>query len=150
MVQSRAVTVSQYLVALPPERRNIIEQVRAVIVEHLPNGVEERMGFGMISYEIPLARYPKTYNGKPLVYAALAAQKRYYSIYLMSAYADSDVEQQLREDFDRAGKKLDMGKCCVRFRSLEDLPLEAIGRAVAATSVESYLALYERSRTGKS
>ena len=85
MVQSRANTVSQYLTEFPSERGNIIERVRIAILEHLPKGYVARMGSGMISYEIPLVRYPRTYNGKPLVYATLAAQNRSYSIYLMSA-----------------------------------------------------------------
>ena len=147
MVQSHAKTVSEYLVELTPERRSVIEPVRAAILTHLPEGYVERMGSGMISYEIPLERYPKTYNGKPLMYAALAAQKRYYSIYLMSAYASSEVERQLRDDFESAGKKLGFGKCCIRFRKLDELPLGAIGKAVAATPVASYLQIYEKSRT---
>ena len=93
------------------------------------------MGSGMISYEIPLERYPKTYNGKPLMYAALADQKRYYSICLMSGYASSEVERQLRDDFESAGRKLDFGKCHILFRKLDELPLDAMGRALAATPV---------------
>ena len=129
MVQSHAKTVSEYLAELMPE------------------GCVERMGSGMISYDIPLERYPKTYNGKPLMYAALADQKRYYSICLVGAYARSEVERQLRDDFERAGRKLDFGKCCIRLRKLDELPLDTMGRSVAATPVASYLQIYEKSRT---
>ncbi len=146
MASSEAKSAEEYLAELPPERRAVLAKVRAVILEHLPDGFVEAMNWGMISYEVPLKTYPQTYNGRPLMYAALAAQKRHCAIYLMCAYADSAVEARLRADFEKAGKKLDMGKSCVRFRKLDDLPLEAIGRAVAAKSVADYIAAYEESR----
>ena len=86
MVQSRAKTVSEYLAGLPPERCGVVEQVRDVILRHLPDGYVETMNWGMISYEIPLERYPDTYNKKPLSYAALAAQKRHYAVYLVTTH----------------------------------------------------------------
>jgi hypothetical protein len=104
------------------------------------------MNWGMISYEIPLARYPKTYNGQPLMYVALAAQKRYCSLYLMCAYQDSTQERLLKAGFERAGKRLDMGKSCIRFRRVEDLPLDIIARVVGSTTPEQFIAVYERVR----
>ncbi len=146
MVQSRAKTVTEYLSELPGERREVIETVRSAILEHLPDGYVETMGWGMISYEIPLERYPETYNGKPLVYAALAAQKKHYAVYLMGVYADPEVEQRLRDGFTKAGKRLDLGKSCVRFKKLDDIALGAVGSAVASTPVDDYIELYERTR----
>jgi hypothetical protein len=104
------------------------------------------MRWGMISYEIPLERYPDTYNGQPLLYAALAAQKHYYALYLMCVYQDPKLERLLRDGFARAGTKLDMGKSCVRFRKIEDLPLDTVGRIVAGTPPDQFIARYERVR----
>ena len=146
MAASAAATVDEYLESLPPERRAVVSAVRDVILRNLPQGYRETMSFGMIGYGIPLERYPNTYNRQPLAYAALAAQKNHYALYLMSAYQDSDDEARLRRDFAEAGKKLDMGKSCIRFRALDDLPLDAIARAIAAVPPEEHIARYEASR----
>ena len=146
MASSSARTISAYLAELPPDRRKTIAAVRAVIRAHLPKGYRESMGYGMICYSVPLARYPDTYNGQPLCYAALAAQKGYCSVYLMGVYGDTAQAKAFREGFKRAGKKLDMGKSCVRFKTADDLPLDVIGAAVAATPVDAFIASYERSR----
>jgi hypothetical protein len=146
MVQSKAGTVQEYLDELPEERRAVVAAVRDVVLENLPDGYRESMNWGMISYEIPLERYPVTYNKQPLSYAALAAQKNYYSLYLMSCYENSEGEGFLRDAFEKAGKKLDMGKCCVRFKKLDDLPLGAIGEVVARTPPEALIEKYEASR----
>ena len=146
MVKSAAATVEEYIAELPPERRAVVEGVREVVRRNLPAGYEEAMRWGMICYEIPLARYPQTYNGQPLSYVALAAQKNCYAIYLTSAYQDEEQLRLLREGFAAAGLKLDMGKSCLRFRRLEDLPLDVIGRAVAATGPDQFIATYEAAR----
>jgi hypothetical protein len=149
MAKSTATTVDGYLAELPPERRAVIAAVREVILGHLPAGYEEALAFGMIGYGVPLSRYPVTYNRQPLGYVALAAQKNHYALYLMGVYADPAAEQALRDAFARAGKKLDCGKSCVRFGKLDDLPLEAIGAAVAHHDVDAYIALYEAARNGR-
>ncbi|ANB16206.1 DUF1801 domain-containing protein [Dokdonella koreensis] len=146
MVKSAAMTVAQYLDSLPIERRQVVAPLRDLILRHLPPGYAESMNWGMISYEVPLARYPSTYNGQPLAYAALAAQKNGYSLYLMGLSMKPEREQALRDAFRAAGKKLDMGKACVRFGRLDDLPLDAIAAAIAGTPVQAYLADYEASR----
>jgi hypothetical protein len=146
MVRSAAKTVPQYLASLPADRRKVVAAVRKVIRANLPAGYRETMNWGMINYEIPLSRYPKTYNGQPLCYAGLAAQKNNYALYLMSVYGDSEQAARLREQFRKAGKKLDMGKSCIRFRRLQDLPLDAIGRVIASTPVETHIERYEASR----
>lgn len=144
MARSAARTVDAYLAELPEKRRAVVAAVRDLVLRHLPDGYEETMNWGMISYEIPLSRYPDTYNGQPLAVAALAAQKNYYSLYLTCAHGD---EERLREGFARAGKTLDMGKSCVRFRALEDLALEPVAQVLAAIPPEAFIARYERART---
>jgi uncharacterized protein YdhG (YjbR/CyaY superfamily) len=143
MVGSKATTVEQYLDQLPPERRAVIAKVRDVVRRHLPRGYDETMNWGMISYELPLERYPKTYNGQPLSLAALAAQKNHYALYLTSAYQDTRQRETLEAAFRRAGKKLDMGKSCLRFKRLDDLDLDAVADVVASTPPEKLIALYE-------
>jgi hypothetical protein len=103
----------------------------------------------MLNYGIPLSRFPNTYNGQPLCYAALAAQKNYCSLYLMSVYGDKKHEAKLRDGFKAAGKKLDMGKSCVRFKSSDDLPLDVVGDLIASVPVEKWIAIYEASRKRK-
>jgi hypothetical protein len=147
MARSSATTVEHYLAELPAERRDVVSAVRDVVRRNLPRGFQERMNWGMISYELPLERYPNTYNGQPLSYAALAAQKNYYALYLMNAVQDSEQEAFLRDAFRKAGKKLDMGKSCLRFKRLDDLPLDAIARVVASTPPEKFIAQYEASRS---
>lgn len=153
-MQSKAKTVEQYLAELPADRRSDIEAVRQVVLENLPQGYEESMLYGMITYVIPLRLYPAGYLGNPkmpLGYVALASQKNYMSIYLTNIYADRDMsaEQWFKKAYEASGKKMDVGKSCVRFRKLDDLPLDVIGQAVARTSVESYIKMYEESRKKK-
>jgi hypothetical protein len=119
-----------------------------VIVRNLPHGYCEGIAWGMITYAIPLERYPDTYNGQPLCYAALAAQTQYCSLYLMGAYADPRQAAALRAAFARAKKPLDMGKSCLRFRSAIDLPLEDVARLIAAVSPEAFIAQHEAARAG--
>jgi hypothetical protein len=145
MATSKAATVEEYLQELPEDRRAVVSAVRDMVLRTLPDGYQESMAFGMIGYGIPLERYPDTYNKQPLAYAAIAAQKSYYALYLMSAYA-GEQEQALRDAFQAAGKKLDMGKSCIRFKTLDDLPLDALGRIIAATPPDAYIAQYEAAR----
>ncbi|MGI9179537.1 MAG: DUF1801 domain-containing protein [Longimicrobiaceae bacterium] len=150
MVSSSATTPEQYLSELPEERRAVVAAVRDTILRNLPGGYRESMSWGMLSYEIPLERYPTTYNKQPLGYAALAAQKNGYSLYLTCVYSDAEQERRLREGFAAAGKKLNMGKSCVRFKRLDDLPLELIGELIASTPPDQFIARYEASRGAKS
>lgn len=147
MVKSEAETVNQYLKQLPDDRRKTIKEVRKLILEHLPPGYRESMNWGMISYEIPLERYPDTYNGQPLGYVALAAQKNYNALYLMNVYRDPEMEKFLKEAFEKAGKKLDMGKSCIRFKQPGDMPLKAIAEIISRTSPEELIKSYEQNRT---
>jgi hypothetical protein len=143
MATSKAATVEEYLAELPAERRDVVSKMRALVTRNLPKGYNETMNWGMICYGIPLSRYPDTYNGEPLGYVALAAQKNYYALYLTVPYMDPEQAKQLAEAFKRAGKKMDMGKSCLRFKKLDDLPLDAIGRLIASTPPETLIAHHE-------
>ncbi|MGE0870424.1 MAG: DUF1801 domain-containing protein [Kofleriaceae bacterium] len=145
-MRNSATTVKQYLASLPAERRPAIARVRDVINANLPNGYEEGMSFGMICWYVPFTRLAKTYNGQPLCYAALASQKNHMALYLMAVYGHKAVEREFRKGFADAGKKLDMGKSCVRFTAIDDLPLEVIGKTIARVGVDDYVELYERTR----
>ena len=140
-----ATTVDGYLAALPDDRRPALAALRSLIVDHLPDGYEETVLWGMPSYVVPLERYPDTYNGQPLAYVSFAAQKRYSSLYLMALYSDSAEDQAFRTRW-AGGKRLDMGKSCVRFRELDDLDLPLIGETITATPVDRFLETYERIR----
>lgn len=146
MVSSAAQAVTEYLAALPAERRGPLIELRKLILRRLPRGFEERMQYGMISYVVPLSRHPVTYNGQPLALVSLASQTQYMSLYLMGLYADPQGARWFAEGFRRAGKRLNMGKSCVRFKALSDLPLDVIGDAVARIGVDEFIALYERAR----
>jgi len=146
MASSSATTVEAYLAELPPDRRGVISAVRDVVCRNLPKGYREAMNWGMISYEIPLERYPNTHNGEPLTYAALAAQKNHYALYLMGLYSHGAESGWFKEEFASAGKKLDMGKSCVRFKKLADLPLDTIAKAIAMVPPEKFIELFEASR----
>jgi hypothetical protein len=148
MAKSGPSTVAAYLASLAPERREAIAAVRDVIVANLPPGYEEGIQYGMIGYYVPLARYPDTYNGQPLGIAALASQKNYMALYLMTVYGDEGRSARFRDAYRRSGRKLDMGKSCVRFRSLDDLPLDLIGEVIAEVGVDEFLAAYEVIRAG--
>ena len=143
MARSNAKTVDAYLAELDPDRKTVMTKVRSAILERLPDGYQEAMQYGMISYVIPLETYPKTYNKQPLQYAGLASQKNYMSLYLMNVYGDEDTERWFVEEYEKSGKKLDMGKSCVRFKTLDDLPMELIGDVIARTPVSVFLERYE-------
>jgi len=145
-MQSAAATVDEYLAELPHDRRPAIEAVRQAVLDNLPDGFEEQMQHGMISWVVPLARYPETYNGQALAVASLANQKRHMALYLMGVYGDEGSQQWLRERWAEAGLKLDMGKSCLRFRRLDDVDLGIIGDAIARIPVDDFVAAYERWR----
>ncbi len=136
-MRSDAATVEAYLAELPPERAEAISAVRRTILENLPEGYVEAMNWGMISYEVPLELSGKTYNGKPLMYAALASQKNHMAVYLCGLYCIEAVKDEFLAAHE--GKKLDMGKSCIRFRKLDQLDLEAVGKCIASVPTEQYI-----------
>jgi len=139
-------TVAAYLASLPADRRAEVARVRRVIRKHLPKGYKEAMGWGMIMYGVPLKVYPDTYNGHPLCYAALAAQKNYSSLYLMSVYGSKPLLAELKAGFKKAGKKLDMGKSCIHFKRADDLALDTIGKLIARLPVSKYVEIAKAAR----
>ncbi|HEX6975979.1 MAG TPA: DUF1801 domain-containing protein [Vicinamibacterales bacterium] len=146
---AKPTTVKEYLESLPDPQRKTVETVRKVILKHLPKGYKESVGYGVLTYGIPLEVFPDTYNKQPLAIACLAAQKNYNSLYLMGAYGDPKQRKALEDGFKKAGKKLDMGKSCVRFKSVDDLPMDTIAKAIAAVPPDKYIKIYEASRARK-
>ena len=144
-MRSEATTVDQYLSELPADRREAIETVRSVILENLPDGYEEVMNWGMITYEVPLETFPDTYNEQPLMFAALASQKNHMGVYLMGIYISDDARDEFEKAYRATGKRFDVGKSCVRFRKLDDLPLELIGETIASVPVDGLIARFEES-----
>lgn len=144
-MRSEAPTADAYLAGLPDERRAAMSAVRDVIRENLPTGIVESMNWGMITYEVPPSVVPDTYNGQPLAFAALASQKNHMSVYLMAIYASDALRASFEAEYRASGKRLDMGKSCVRFKRLDDLPLDLVGRAIGACSMEQYVEAYDHS-----
>jgi len=142
-------TAEAYLASLPEARRQIIATMRELILVNLPTGYVESVNWGMLSYEVPLATYPNTYNKKPLTYIGLAAQKRSNSLYLMAIYQNPHDYQELLNAYTRLGLKPDLGKSCLRFNRLDQLPLDTIAHLISKVSVENFIQAYENSRRHK-
>jgi Domain of unknown function (DU1801) len=139
-------SVNEFLATLPVARRKELERVRSVVRENLPAGYAETLTKGMIVYEVPLERYADTYNGHALWYAALASQKAGLTLHLMVAYGSASLRRRLQDGFEAAGKKLDMGKACIRFRTADDLALDVIAEVVASTPLDRFVALAQAAR----
>jgi hypothetical protein len=146
MEMSIAQAVAAFLASLPPDRRGELERVREVLLANLPAGYEEAVSGRMLVYQVPLERYPDTYNGHPLWYAALASEKSYLSLHLMPIYADAERARRLKEGFEAAGKKLDMGKACIHFRRADDLALDVVGEVVASVPLDRWVEIARSAR----
>lgn len=145
-MQSKATTVIDYLASLPEDRRAAIKAVRKVILQNLDKDFTEGMQYGMIGYYVPHSIYPPGYHCDPkqgLPFGGLASQKNYMSLYLMCLYSNSAELKKLEQAFKKAGKKLDMGKCCIRFKTLDDLPIDVIGEVVKRVPAKKYIKYYE-------
>jgi hypothetical protein len=142
------VSVDAYLEGLEPDRRQVLAPVVALVRDALQPGFEEAVSHGMATWSVPLSRLPRTYNGEPLMHTALGAQKRHSSLYLMGLYAgpDADREQEFRRRWTASGRRLDMGRSCLRFRTLDDLDVDLLREVLGALSVDEFVGLYERSR----
>lgn len=140
---SSASTAEDYLASLPADRRAAISAVRDVVNANLPQGYEESMVYGMISWVVPLSVKPDTYNKQPLTVASLASQKGHMALYLMGVYGNKRVDLWFRKAFASAGKKLDMGKSCVRFKALDDLPLSVIGEVITKIAPAELIAAHD-------
>lgn len=145
-MQSDAKTPAAYIAEMPPDRQAAIKAVRKTIRANIPKGFQEMMDFGMIVWAIPLKRYPDTYNGHPLGVVALANQKNYMALYLFGSYASAKERATFEKAWKATGKKLDMGKSCIRFKKLDDVALDVVAQAVGRVSVDDYIKVYEASR----
>lgn len=144
-MQSRATTVAEYLASLPADRRQSVERVRRVILDNLDGDYREGMQYGMIGYFVPHSVFAPGYHcdpKQPLPFAGLASQKGHLSLYLMAVYGDSDLNARFQREWKATGKKLDMGKACVRFKSADDVPLEVIGAIIRAVPAKAYIERY--------
>jgi hypothetical protein len=142
-MQSKATTVERYLSELPDDRRQALEAVRRVILENLDEDYEEGMQYGMIGYYVPHRVHPAGYHcdpSQPLPFANLGSQKNHMALYLMCVYGESDLARWFREAWAKTGKKLDMGKSCVRFKKVEDLALDVIGQAIKRVPAKKFIA----------
>lgn len=149
-MRSTATTVAEYLAGLPAERREAPKVVRAVILRNLPEGYAEGMQYGMIGYFVPHAIYPAGYHcnpAEPLPFASLAAQKHHLAIYLLCLYGDPEHRAWFIEEWKKTGRKLDIGKGCLRFKTLDDIPLGLIGRAIKRVPVRKFITFYEATIT---
>jgi len=139
--KSKASTVAEYLEQLPEDRRNVVGAMRKVVRRYLPKGYKESIQYGSLAYVVTLEKFTAGYLNRKieaLPYICLASQKNYISLHLMGLYGDG--ESNFRKDFKASGKRLDMGKCCVRFRSIDDLPLDVVGKAISRFSVDQWVA----------
>lgn len=146
-MKSNPATVEEYLHALPADRRTAISAVRKVILANLPKGYVECISYGMIGYVVPHSLFPAGYHCNPklpLPYANLGSQKNHMALHVMTIYGDPAMEKWFRAAWKETGKKLDMGKCCVRFKKLEDVTLDVIGRLIARVPVKEYIARVEK------
>jgi hypothetical protein len=153
-MQSKAATVSQYLTELPADRREAITAVRNTILKNLDKGYTERMSYGMIGYAVPHSIFPAGYHcdpKQPLPFAGLASQKQHMSLYMMgiSVACDgehvTDLVKWFKDAWAKSGKKpLDMGVACIRFKKLDDMPLDVIGEAIRRMPLKKFIESYER------
>ena len=148
-MRSKATGVNEYLSELEPAQKQEVSKVRALIIKNLNKGFVESMNWGMITYEVPLKTFAETYNGKPLMYAAIAAKKDHLALYLTTMYTDPEIQTWLANKFEEAGLTLDMGESCIRFQTAQDLPLKDIGELINQTTVDQFVAYFKRSRRKK-
>jgi hypothetical protein len=146
MVSSKAATPDAYLAELPPDRRDLVSRLRGLVIANIPAGYSERMSWGMIAWEVPLERYPDTYNKQPLLYASLAAQKNYAALYLNCVQGSPARTERLKVAWAASGKALDMGKACLRFKKWDDVAQDVLAETLASVPVDALIADYEASR----
>ena len=142
-------TVDDYIDSLPEDRRIAIRAVREAVNAKLPAGYEEGIVYNMISWFVPFTRLAETYNNQPLCLASLGSQKNYMVLHLMCVYGDPKLRTWFEKAYKASGKKLDMGKGCLRFKTLDHLPLGVIGETIGKVSVDAYVAAYEKARAGR-
>jgi uncharacterized protein YdhG (YjbR/CyaY superfamily) len=146
-MQSQAKTPKQYLSELPEERKNPMEKLHKTISENLPEGFEETMSYGMLGYVVPHTIYPKGYHCDPklpLGFIAIASQKNFIALYHMGIYADKNLYDWFVSEYPKHCKtKLDMGKSCIRFKKMDDIPYDLIAQLVKKVAVQEWITMYE-------
>mgnify|MGYP006165180601 FL=1 len=147
-MQSTAKTPAEYVDSLPDERKSVIENIRKTVLDNLPEGFEETMGYGMLGYVVPHSIYPSGYHcdpKTPLHFISVASQKNFIAFYHMGIYADESLLNWFVVEYPKHCKtKLDMGKSCIRFKKMNDIPYELLGQLVAKMSVQDWISLYEK------
>ena len=147
-MNSKAKTPEAYLEELPADRKEVIGKIRKIILDNLPEGFEETMNYGMIGYVVPHSIYPGGYHCTPelpLPFLSLASQKNHIGFYHMGIYAEPELMDWFTAEFPKhSSRKLDMGKSCIRFKNLQDIPYELLGELVSKMSVDEWIALYEK------
>lgn len=146
MANSNSKTVEEYIQELPEYRRETIKEMRQLILDNIPEGYDETISWGMINYEIPLEKYPDTYNNQPLTYVGLSARDNDNALYLMAVYQDEDLQDWLEEQFEKENKEMHMDRTALKFHNINDLPLEAIAEIISRFSPDDYIEAYEEKR----
>lgn len=145
-MQSKAKTVKEYLAGLPDDRREAVETLRKVINKNLNKGFEEGMQYGMPAWFVPHSVYPDGYHcdtSQPLPFASVASQKNHIGIYLMCVYGHPEHHEWFVNEWKKTGKKLDMGKSCVRVKKIEDVPLDVVGAIIKRVKAKDFIEYYE-------
>ncbi|HEY4330227.1 MAG TPA: DUF1801 domain-containing protein [Phycisphaerae bacterium] len=148
-IKSSVTAVEEFIAALPEDRRHAVSAVRTAILKTIPPGYEEMILMGGISYAIPLSRFPKTYNGYPLTIACITSTKSHMAVHLMGIYGSAKLRDWFVAEYKKSGKKFDAGKACVRFKKLEDLPVDLIAQTAGRVSVEQFIAVHEQAQAMK-
>jgi uncharacterized protein YdhG (YjbR/CyaY superfamily) len=152
-MQSKAATPQEYLNELPAERKMVMEKIRNKILENLPEGFQEVMGYGMLGYVVPHSIYPDGYHCNPkmpLPYINVASQKNFVVLHSMGLYGNKKLLEWFVAEYAKHCKtKLDMGKGCVRFKKMDDIPYELIGELAGRVSVADWIIAYENARRGE-
>ena len=147
-MQSTAKTPAEYIDSLLEERKSAIENIRKTVLDNLPEGFEETMGYGMLGYVVPHSIYPSGYHcdpKTPLPFISVASQKNFIAFYHMGIYADESLLNWFVAEYPKHCKtKLDMGKSCIRFKKMNDIPYELLGQLVTKMSVQDWISLYEK------
>ncbi|MFG0257410.1 MAG: DUF1801 domain-containing protein [Phycisphaerales bacterium JB043] len=145
-MQPKAATVAEYLAELPDDRRQALKKIRAEIRKNLPKGYQEGMQYGMIGYYVPHSIYPDGYHcdpTQPVPFASIGNQKNHMGLYLFCIYTDDGLKDWFVEEWKKSGCRLDMGKSCIRFKSIDDVPLDVVGKAIKKVPVKTFLVSYE-------
>jgi len=146
-MQSKATTPQEYLASLPDDRKDALQKLRDTIVQHLPEGFIEGMGYGMLGWAVPHSAYPAGYHCDPklpLPFLSIASQKNFIALYHMGLYADEELYKWFVAEYPKHSKtKLDMGKSCIRFKKPETIPYDLIGQLVSKMTMPQWIEIYE-------